>query len=169
MRHPLFVIVLMLPAAVLMGSCGATAAPATPAPTALATTVPTTPAPSATAAQVEGWVMMLERSGGLAGTTESWAVYDTGRVVTSHGGVVQLPAEQVRTVMNALTGAGFFDWNDEYGSTSTCNDCNTFVLTLVTPEKTKTVSAVLEAQDTPANVRAAIELVHRLVSGVGEN
>jgi hypothetical protein len=175
MKHQIVVIGIALVVLSLLAGCGSTAAPATPVPTTAvpptavsATTPPETPVPDATAGQTGAEVIFLERTGGLQGLDESWSVYQNGKIESSHGSTVIVPPDQVQMALTRLTSIGFFNFEDEYGTSSPCNDCITYRMTVTSGGVTKTVTAVQGAEGTPANVLAAMEFANRLVSGVGE-
>jgi len=171
MKRQFFVIGVALAALALLAGCGSTPVPATPVPPTPVppTAAPATAIPGRTSGPTGIQVLFLERSGGLQGIAESWTVFSSGTIESSHGSTVVVAPGQVRSALDQLKNAGFFEFEDEYGTAGTCNDCITYRLTADYGGMTKTVTAVQGATDTPANVLQAMDIVNALVSGVGEN
>ena len=97
-----------------------------------------TPAPSATKGNpaASGAVVVLQRSGGLEGTTDEWAIFADGSgqhasdgqaPVTTAG--VMSPDEVERLVAD-IQALGFFAMADDYGRDVQCADCFHYGLTV---------------------------------------
>ncbi len=145
-RNMLFVLFVFL-----LAAC--TAGPATSTPV-LPTTDPT-----------GGVAILFQRSGGLLPSDLQWAIYSDGRVVTGQGEEKSVSAEQVQTLLAELKGLGFFELQDSYGLSATCNDCYTYSITINDGNRVKTVVAVVGAADTPDTVLAIIEAIETFLPG----
>lgn len=170
MRYRAF---LMLMIVTLLAACtpaGGTVP--TPAPTAKPTAsavAQATPAaspttrPTAVVTSPADPVIVYERSGGIAGVREKWTVYPDGRVVTQAGRERRLAPEAVEALVAELERAGVFRLDNEYGVGGSCRDCFTATLTVRRDDMLKQVTAVLEDQATPAEVRGMFGRVEAVV------
>lgn len=109
--------------------------------------------------------IVYERSGGIAGAREEWAVYPDGRIVAPDDGKRTVPAPVVTGLVAGLEKAGFFELQDSYGAGGSCRDCFTVALTVRSGAKVKKVTAVVEDVATPAEVKAIIEMVEKVLRG----
>lgn len=162
MQRNQLVVLLLLFIVVLLSACGPALATATPP----STVPPTVPPPTETPVIAGRPAIVLEQSGGLQGLDERWSIYSDGRVESSTGQSLIVPAQQVRAAMNAIHELGFFDLQDSYGQSGTCNDCITNRITMTVGTVTKTVTAVDGASDTPPEVGQIVFLIRELVTGV---
>jgi hypothetical protein len=156
-------------------------APATPPPapqpqlptqvSPLPTVPPTVLAPSATVA-AEGAsgtseaVIVLKRSGGLAGKTEQWSIYSDGRTQSDAGQTYAAPAAQVSTLLAAVTASGFFDLEGSYGLKATCADCMIYELTVRSDGQVKTVTVVPEATGTPEQLTKVLDQINGFLASL---
>ena len=109
-------------------------------------------------------VIILRRSGGLAGVSDEWTIYADGRIVAGDQTEQQVTPDQVSLLLAGIEALGFFDLEDSYGRGSTCNDCFTYELTVRSGEQVKTVTAVDGAADTPAELLQIVQMITGLVS-----
>jgi hypothetical protein len=167
----------------------APAATSAPAPADAATSIPTTQPPAATpsplpapdtgasplpapdsstsplpASGPNAAVIVLQRTGGLAGVSEQWSIFPDGRVLTPKGTQSQVDAAQVSALVTALDQAGFFTLQDSYGKNSPCRDCYNYQLSVNDSGRSKTVSFVEGAGDTPPGLTAALKAINELVA-----
>lgn len=154
--------------AVLLSACSQAGAAPTPTPSPIAATA-TTPAPAPTPTPGVGPavdpVIVYVRSGGIAGRTEKWTVYPSGRVEGPGTAERTVAPGRVAAVLAEIKATGFWDLAAAYGAGSPCRDCYNVVLTVREDDMLKQVSAVLEAGDTPAAMRDSVAKVEALVAG----
>ncbi len=93
-------------------------------------------------------VLRFQRSGGLAGTNESWVLYQDGRLVDPQGNERQLGQAGVNTVMQAVDAAGFFNLNSQYG-TAPGSDAYTYTITIQRNGQVHSVTTFDNAIGTP--------------------
>jgi len=91
--------------------------------------------------EVGGAVLIYERSGGLKGEMTKITFYADGRVESQDGTVTTVEASQVLGLLRDIEALGFFDLEDSYGKFSPCNDCFTHTVTVITSDRSKTVTA----------------------------
>jgi hypothetical protein len=116
--------------------------PAVPAAaTPIAPTEPARPTPT-TGGRVAVFpepIIVYQREGGFAGTSDKWTIYQTGRIVAGDGTEWQVPAEQVASLFKLVESPAFGELNEKYAPIGTCNDCFTYTLTVYGPDQPQTV------------------------------
>ncbi len=110
-------------------------------------------------------VIVLKRGGGFAGVDEEWTIYASGRVAPAEGAERTVAAEAVDSLLADIEARGFFELADAYGRGSKCNDCFQLELTVTHNGRTKTVTAVDAAPDTPPALQEIVSAVLALAGG----
>ena len=108
--------------------------------------------------------IVVQRTGGLAGVSEQSSIYPDGRVLLPKGTQAQVSAAQVSALLATLDKAGFFTLQDSYGQGSQCADCFNYQLSVNSNGRSKTVSFVEGASDTPPALAAALEGINDLLN-----
>ncbi len=154
-----------------------TSAPDTLTPAAPNTLVRETPAPAAASPQPsmlatasssgaasgkgmgDGPILVVQRSGGLAGVSEEWSIYADGRVITPTG-ARKVESEQIARLLSSMISSGLFALNESSGVVfSKCRDCFTYQITVAQGGKMKTFQVQPEATDTPIEAREALQSI----------
>ncbi len=149
----------------------ATPAPAaptdTPIPRLLATAAAATATPAASGkGQAAGPVLVVRRTGGLAGVSEEWTIYEDGRVTLPKGSQQQAGVEQVSQLLAQITASGFFGLGDLMSGPSKCRDCFNYELTVTKDGQTKTVKVQPESADVPKELLKAIESIDAFLNAL---
>jgi hypothetical protein len=113
-------------------------------------------------ANLEGAVLLYERTGGLKGIGPSewnWRFYADGRIVGSDGREWQVPPTEVEKLVNDLLALGFADFEASYIPEDTCCDRITHTLTVQQDGQVYQVS-VLELAEAPAELFQAVDMVN---------
>ncbi len=109
-------------------------------------------------------VIIMEKSGGLAGVHQKWALYASGQVVSA-GQVIRLvTADQVKAALADIRKAGFYDLQADYRQASTCNDCFLYTVSVNSGGNSKTVTGVDGDAHTPAEFLQVVSEILNLVS-----
>ncbi len=108
-------------------------------------------------------LIVLKRSGGLAGVDESWRVSADGRITASDGKESQVSSDAIRTAVEELDSLGFFELSSSYMPLDTCCDRFTYQLFVTVNGKSHTVTALEGAQETPEDFWKAIDIVNGLL------
>ncbi len=124
-------------------------------------TVPTTTADRA--ATFPNTIIVLQREGGIAGQSEKWTLYPTGRIVAGDGTEWQVPAEQVAPLFKLVESPDFANLNDKYPVASTCADCYVYTLTVYGPGEPKTVTFV-EGADAPTHLQQILSELNKAIA-----
>jgi hypothetical protein len=141
-----------------------------PAPTSVAT--PAAPANVTATVPVTGTaaasqpVIVLQRSGGVAGQTASWTVYGDGRIITGQGSERRITPDQVTQLVTSIQTLGFFNLQSSYGQNTQCRDCFNYELTVTNGGQTKTVTFVENPPDMPPGLVQVLALV---IGMIGSN
>lgn len=170
MRHAVLLLVLLM--TVLFTACTPALVPAKPSPRSnfspvspLPATVPPAPDEESgedTAGKTGGAVIVYERSGGLAGVSDRWAVYPDGRVVSSEGQERWVTEQEVTELLDEIEALGFFEMQGSYGPLDACCDRFTYRITVVRGDEAKTVRAVEAEPDIPQEFWRVAELIRHL-------
>jgi hypothetical protein len=97
-------------------------------------------------------VIVYQREGGFAGTSDEWTIYPTGRIVAGDGSEWQVLAEQVAPLFELVEAPAFKELNTKYAPTGTCNDCYTHTLTVYGQGEPQTVTFV-DGAELPAHLQ----------------
>lgn len=133
---------------VMPAACGMTTAPAQPD-----TAEPDVSMP----------VIVLERSGGITGVTESWSIYADGTVRTRDGRTRSVPPEDVSRLLDEIEADGFFDLQASYAPEDACCDQYTYTLTVRRGDKSHQTMTTDNATDAPPVLEDAVTAVLRLI------
>jgi hypothetical protein len=109
-------------------------------------------APTATSGRVAVFpetIIVYQREGGFAGTSDKWTIYPTGRIMGGDGTEWQVPPEQVAPLFKLVEAPGFASLNEKHAPAGTCNDCYTHTLTVYGQGEPQTVTFV-EGAELPA-------------------
>ncbi len=125
-----------------------------------------TPQPGSTSqGETSTPVIVLERSGGLAGGTEQWTVYADGRVISGKNVETRINTTDLTRLLTTLKDTGFFDLPNQPKQPSTCNDCFNYTLTVNYQGQSKSVTIVEGDSNTPAQLTQILGEVNQLISG----
>ena len=161
MAKNLFLTSLVL--ALLLGAC----APATlPSPVA-------TRGPLPSASPLDGQAAALElsivyhRSGGFAGTDDTWIISADGTV--SHQGQTpgtpeQLTAAQMAELTAAIRAANFMSLEDSYVPKDSCCDRYLYEITVTIGGHSKTVRTIDASPTAPAGLTRLVDTLNRVVA-----
>jgi hypothetical protein len=157
------VTIILLLAITALAGCSAPRTSSTDAP-------PTEGSPSETKSQTEeaggiaqDVLIVLKRSGGIAGVDESWRISADGLITTSDGKESQVSTEALHAGVDELDSLGFFEMDSSYMPLDTCCDWFTYQLSVTANGKTHAVTALEGAQETPQDFWKAIEIVTGLL------
>jgi hypothetical protein len=109
-------------------------------------------------------VIVYEQSGGFAGKTEGWSIYEDGRVVALDGRKGQASPADVAALLARVNKASFFSMRDSYITGDTCCDRFTYRLTVRQADKTKTVETIDAAEGQPSELGPLLGEVRRLAT-----
>jgi hypothetical protein len=157
---------LILTGLVLVFMLGACAPTTMPAPIA-------TRGPSPLASPLEGQAAAQEisisyhRSGGFAGTDDTWTVSADGAV--SHQGETpgtpgQLTVAQMAELTAAIHAANFMSLEDSYVPKDTCCDRYLYEITVTIDGHSKTIRTIDASPTAPAELTRLVDTLNRLVA-----
>jgi hypothetical protein len=130
---------------------------APPEPSAVASTTT-----DGRAAVFSNTIIVYQREGGIAGLSNKWTFYHTGRIVAGDGTEWQVPAEQVKPLFDLAESPDFWNLNDYY-SAGVCADCYVHTLTVYQNGEVKTVTFV-EGADLPDTLQQMLNEINKLIS-----
>jgi hypothetical protein len=112
---------------------------------------------------LEKAILIYERSGGLAGLTELWVVYDDGRVATGDGREFYVTPEEVAGIVSKAKALGFFDMANEYIPKNTCCDRLSYSITIQGQHGMHTVETMDGTESAPRALWDLLDTVTQLV------
>jgi hypothetical protein len=111
--------------------------------------------------------IIYRRSGGLAGLSEEWTIYPSGRIEASDGHTYRATAEQVDQALRDIEALGFFEMRDTYMSRSTCCDRFMYEITARRDSKVNRVTTIDAEPNAPPELWQVIDVLNRLVTTAG--
>ncbi len=107
------------------------------------------------------------RSGGIAGTDDTWKISADGKV--SHQGQTagtpaQLTSAQMADLVAAIRAANFTSLADSYMPDNVCCDRFQYEITVVLDGQSKTVRTIDASPNAPVELNRLVETLNRLVS-----
>ena len=157
-----------------LAACAPAAMPSpftTPEPSPLASPL-ATPGSSPLASPLEpqpvpqGSSIIYHRSGGIAGTDETWKITLDGTVThqgQSAGSPEQLTTAQMAELTAAIRAANFISLEDSYVPQNTCCDRYTYEITVTLGGQSKTVTTIDASPTAPAELTQLIDTLNRLL------
>ncbi|HTP07432.1 MAG TPA: hypothetical protein VMP08_04230 [Anaerolineae bacterium] len=115
------------------------------------------------AATFPNTIIVVQREGGIAGTSDKWTIYPTGRIVSGDGTEWQVPAEQVAPLFKLVEAPGFANLNTQYPTAIPCADCYVYTLTVYGQGEPQTVT-LGEGADLPARVQQILDEINKAIA-----
>lgn len=176
LRLPYHILILSI-CLFLLGACApAAAAGITPVPTSTsgAKIVPTMPpgnteTPTSTPPAVQDTpfdkaVVVLRRTGGIAGRVQEWQFFSDGRLLVNGKESMRLEPAQVAKLLEVIQAGGFYALEKDSYISGTCNDCYLFTLTVQDGRGVRQVS-VEETSAEQTGLNRIIQAVQDLAEG----
>ena len=141
------------------GSSSVASPVTTPGPSPLASPLEPQPAP-------QGISIIYHRSGGIAGTDDTWKITLDGTVAhqgQTAGTPEQLTTAQMVELTSAIRAANFMALEDSYVPQDTCCDRYTYEITVTVGSQSKTVSTIDASPTAPAELTQMIDTLNRLL------
>lgn len=116
----------------------------------------------------DGAVIVIQRSGGIAGLNDQWSFYPDGKIVhvnikqSNASDTQSVDAVQVTALLAALKAAGFFEMKSASGigsGLSNCKDCFTYKLTATSEGSTNSISLQDSATGSPSTIEQLIKQI----------
>jgi hypothetical protein len=111
-------------------------------------------------------VIVYHRSGGFAGTDDTWTIAADGTVThegQSAAKPQQLTSAQMDELTAAIRAANFMSLEDSYVSEYTCCDRYQYEITVTIGSQSKTVQTIDASPTAPAELNQLIDVLNQLV------
>jgi hypothetical protein len=111
--------------------------------------------------------VIYHRSGGFAGTDDTWVISADGTVSqqgTTAEAPTQLTEAQMAELTSALRAANFMSLEESYVSENTCCDRYLYEITVTMGGQSKTVRTIDASPTAPAELNQLIDTLNRLVA-----
>ena len=113
-----------------------------------------------------GISLIYHRSGGLAGTDDTWKISSDGTVAhqgQTAGTPQQLTTVQMAELLAAIRAANFMSLEDSYVPQNTCCDRYMYEITVTLGGQSKTVSTIDASPTAPNELTQLIDTLNRLL------
>ncbi len=138
----------------------------TPAPLVTAA-VAATPLPAGTMPSTGGAAIIVQRSGGIAGTSDQWAIFPDGRVVVGRTKEYRVTPAAVTGLMASIERRGFYTL--ELAAPVPCADCYTYTVTVASGGRVHSVAWVDGQQDVPEVALDVLDDINTFLSAPGSD
>jgi len=117
-------------------------------------------------------LIAFRRSGGLAGVSESWAIYEDGQVVyqeemKGESAAGEIEAQELAGLLALIEGTGFFSFSDSYMPQNICCDRFSYGITVFKDGQSKRVTT-MDGAEAPEGLWTIIGELNRLLAEVGD-
>lgn len=124
-----------------------------------------TPTPSS---RSSGAVITFDRSGGIAGISEHWAIYIDGKVIGPAEEEARIPADEVSQLLAEIEAAGFFEVPPRSRSLESCTDCFTYSITVEYQGRINRITLVDGETGVPEEAWTVLERILEILNSVSE-
>ena len=104
-----------------------------------------------------------QRSGGIAGVSETWTFYTDGRLVSAEGKEWQIDPQKIARLVADIEKLGFFELSQRYMPSNTCCDRFTYVLTVQAEDVRHSVTFLEANPDVPQALMDILAAVSSLI------
>jgi hypothetical protein len=112
----------------------------------------------------EGVLMVLQRSGGIAGIEEQWVIFVDGRVEGSGGRGKSLNSEELEVLRTIIEVSGFSEMADSYVPLDACCDLFTYSITVNTGDgQSKTVTTIDGSSKQPQELTGVLNVISQVL------
>jgi len=139
----------------------------TPAPLVTGAAGATTPLPPGTMPATGGAAVIVQRSGGIAGTSDQWAIFPDGRVLVGRTNEFRVLPAAVTGLMESIERHGFFSL--DMGRPSPCPDCFTYTITVSSGGRVHSVSWVDGQKGVPQAALDVLDDINVFLSAPGSD
>ena len=139
----------------------------TPAPLVTGAAGATTPLPPGTMPATGGAAVIVQRSGGIAGTSDQWAIFPDGRVLVGRTNEFRVLPAAVTGLMASIERRGFFAL--ELGRPAPCPDCYTYTITVSSGGRVHSVSWVDGQKGVPQVALDILDDINVFLSSPGSD
>ncbi|MFQ6000316.1 MAG: hypothetical protein ACE5LG_01445 [Anaerolineae bacterium] len=117
-------------------------------------------------------LIVFRRSGGLAGVSESWFIYEDGRVVyqeemKGESATGEIEAQELAGLLALIEETGFFSFSDSYLPQNICCDRFSYGITVFKDGQSKTVTTV-DGAEAPEGLWTIIGELNELLAGMSD-
>ena len=117
-------------------------------------------------------LIVFRRSGGLAGVSESWVIYEDGRVVyqeeiKGESATGEIHVQELAGLLGLIEERGFFSFSDSYMPQNICCDRFSYEITVLKDGQSKTVTAI-DGAEAPEGLWSIMGELNRLLAGISD-
>ncbi len=117
-------------------------------------------------------LIVFRRSGGLMGVSESWVIYEDGRVVyqeeiKGESAAGEIDTQEVAQLLALIEETGFFSFSDSYMPQNICCDRFSYEITLFQDGPSKRVTT-MDGAEAPEGLWTIIGELNKLLAGMSD-
>jgi hypothetical protein len=139
----------------------------TPAPLVTDAAGASTRLPPGTMPATGGAAIIVQRSGGIAGTSDQWAIFPDGRVLVGRTKELRVTPAAVTGLMASIERRGFFTL--ELARPVPCPDCFTYTITVSSGGRVHSVSWVDGQKSVPQAALDVLDDINVFLSAPGSD
>ncbi len=117
-------------------------------------------------------IIVFRRSGGLAGVSESWTIYEDGQVVyqeekKEESATGKIKAQELAGLLGLIEETGFLSFSDSCMPQNTCCDRFSYEITVLKDGQSKRVTA-MDGAEAPEGLWRIMGELNRLLVGISD-
>jgi len=117
-------------------------------------------------------LIVFRRSGGLMGVSESWVIYEDGRVayqeeIKGESATGEIEAQELAGLLALIEEAGFFSFRDSYMPQNICCDRFSYEITVFQDGRNKRVTT-MDGAEAPEGLWTIIGELNKLLAGISD-
>jgi len=117
-------------------------------------------------------VIIFRRSGGLSGVSESWIIYEDGRVIyqeemKGESAAGEVEAQELAGLLALIEEVGFFSFSDSYLPQDICCDRFSYEITVFKDGQSKRVTT-MDGAEAPEGLWTIMGELNRLLAGISD-
>lgn len=130
------------------------------------------PLPAKTPLSEGNPLIVFRRSGGFTGVSESWVIYEDGRVayqeeIKGERTTGEIEAQELARLLGLIEETGFFSFGDSYTPQNICCDRFSYEITVYKDGQIKRV-ATIDGAEAPEGLWTIIGELNRLLAGIDD-
>jgi len=116
--------------------------------------------------------IVFRRSGGLMGVSESWVIYEDGRVtyqeeIKGESATGEIEAQELAGLLGLIEETGFFSFSDSYMPQNICCDRFSYEITVFKDGRGKRVTT-MDGAEAPEGLWTIIGELNKLLGEIGD-
>lgn len=126
------------------------------------------PTETAASRQTQEEVVVYSRTGGIAGISEEWRLFEDGRVVDAEGVEYSISAADMADLIDKIEALGFYEWEAGPRRLGSCADCFSYTINANHDGQSNQLNFVDGQADVPEGIWIILESLQALLGLIAE-